>query len=95
MHDLFSFCVGDLGSDCGSPVDVALGSFVWSERHVQEITRILNERGFPGRIMLGGPQVSYAEAGMLEVAYPYADIFVRGVLSCLVASWGWVQIDWS
>lgn len=72
-------CAEDLGSDCGRPVDVALGSFVWNEGHVYKISRILKERDFPGRLMLGGPQVSYAEAGMLELAYPFADVFIRGV----------------
>lgn len=57
--------------------DVALGSFVWNEKHVQKILNNLKKEKFPGRIILGGPQISYVKNG-LEKYYPQADIFVRG-----------------
>jgi radical SAM superfamily enzyme YgiQ (UPF0313 family) len=37
----------------------------------------LRRRGFAGRIILGGPQVSYTSEG-LEALYPDADLFIRG-----------------
>ena len=56
---------------------VALGAFVWNEQFVQDITKRLKERQFKGKILLGGPQISYAGKG-LEKYYPFVDRFVRG-----------------
>ena len=58
-------------------VDVALGAFVWNERAIQSILNDLKRYKFPGRIILGGPQVSYVKKG-LEAFYPQADVFIRG-----------------
>ncbi len=58
--------------------DVAFGAFVWNEADLQSIMNHLKSNKFSGRIILGGPQVSYAEKGLLEKAYPQADVFVRG-----------------
>lgn len=58
-------------------VDVAIGVYVWSEDLVKEVVRRLRLSGFAGRIILGGPQVSYAGSGV-DSLYPGADVFVRG-----------------
>ncbi len=58
-------------------VDVALGAYVWAEDHVQGVIRELRPRGFDGRIILGGPQITYAEVGVAQL-YPDVDVFVRG-----------------
>ena len=58
-------------------VDVALGCYVWNERPVRQVLQTLRAQGFDGRLILGGPQVSYAPAG-LEELYPEVDVFVRG-----------------
>lgn len=58
-------------------VDVAVGAYVWAESIVTSLLARLRARGFEGRIILGGPQISYASAG-LERHYPEADVFVRG-----------------
>jgi radical SAM superfamily enzyme YgiQ (UPF0313 family) len=58
--------------------DIFFGAFVWNEPYVQHIMAGLRQAGFPGRIGVGGPQVTYAEAGSLERLYPHADLFVRG-----------------
>lgn len=58
-------------------VDVAIGVYVWAEDLVQQVIGQLRTLGFAGRIILGGPQVSYAEAGV-DRLYPGADVFVRG-----------------
>ena len=58
-------------------VDVGLGVYVWNDRVVKSLLVALRRHGFRGRIVLGGPQISYAGAG-LEQLYPEADVFVRG-----------------
>ena len=58
-------------------IDVAIGVYVWAEAQVRRLLGRLRERGFRGRIILGGPQISYARPG-LEALYPEADVFVRG-----------------
>ncbi len=57
--------------------DLAIGVYVWNERHVQRLLLLLREHGFGGRIILGGPQISYAPPGV-QALYPHADGFVRG-----------------
>lgn len=64
------------GGGAGS-VDLAAGAYVWGENMLRGILASLRRRGFRGRIILGGPQVSYAGPG-LEALYPEADVFVRG-----------------
>ncbi|KAF0549285.1 B12-binding domain-containing radical SAM protein [Gigaspora margarita] len=58
-------------------IDVAIGAFVWNEKAVQHILRKLKKYKFPGKVILGGPQVSYVKKGVEEY-YPYADIYIRG-----------------
>lgn len=57
--------------------DFAIGAFVWNENHTHNILNQLKEKKFPGRIILGGPQISYVKQD-IENYYPQADIFVRG-----------------
>lgn len=68
-----------LAAAVGPPdaVDVAIGAYVWAEEILKELLAILRRRGFRGRIILGGPQISYSGPG-LEALYPEADVFVRG-----------------
>ena len=56
---------------------LGIGAFVWNECHVQYILTKLQEYGYPGRILLGGPQVSYTSDN-LEDYYPQVDVFCRG-----------------
>lgn len=58
-------------------VDIAIGAYVWNERVVQKLLPLLRADGFEGRLILGGPQVSYVDMG-LERLYPDADLFIRG-----------------
>ncbi|RYZ17001.1 MAG: B12-binding domain-containing radical SAM protein, partial [Myxococcaceae bacterium] len=58
-------------------VDVGIGVYVWNDRVVKRLLSALRRAGFRGRIVLGGPQISYAAAG-LEQLYPEATAFVRG-----------------
>lgn len=57
--------------------DVAIGAYVWNEPAVQRLLPALRGAGFAGRIILGGPQISYSSAG-LDRVYPQADVFIRG-----------------
>lgn len=58
-------------------VDLAIGVYVWSESAVWQVLAWLRREGFAGRVILGGPQISYSGPG-LEIHYPLADVFVRG-----------------
>lgn len=58
-------------------VDIAVGAYVWGEDILNALLPLLRKQGFHGRILLGGPQITYAGAG-LEKIYPDADAFVRG-----------------
>lgn len=58
-------------------VDVAIGAYVWNEDHVQALLPLLRAQGFQGRIIVGGPQISYVDSG-LEELYPDANVFIRG-----------------
>ena len=64
-------------SNLHAPADVALGVFVWNEPFVKRILSSLTTFNFRGRIILGGPQISYVKKG-LENYYPEADVFIRG-----------------
>lgn len=56
---------------------VAVGVYVWNEPVVQWLLPALRRAGFRGRILLGGPQISYAPVGV-DARYPDADVFIRG-----------------
>lgn len=58
-------------------VDVAFGAYVWGEALLQDVLRRLRAEGFRGRLILGGPQISYSGPG-LEQLYPDVDVFIRG-----------------
>jgi radical SAM superfamily enzyme YgiQ (UPF0313 family) len=64
-------------SKLGENTDIAIGVYVWCEDVIKAILASLRSNNFKGRIILGGPQISYSESG-LERIYPEADIFVRG-----------------
>jgi radical SAM superfamily enzyme YgiQ (UPF0313 family) len=58
-------------------IDLGVGVYVWNDKQVKELLRSLRANSFQGRIILGGPQITYAGVG-LERIYPEADIFIRG-----------------
>lgn len=64
---------------------IAFGVYVWSEDAIQQLINKIKEIGFLGKIVLGGPQISYCGA-TLEENYPHADIFVRGYGEIALAS---------
>lgn len=69
-----------LGHARGLPpdaVDIGIGAYVWAEHIIVQLLPLLRARGFRGRLILGGPQISYAGPGIAK-AYPEADVLVRG-----------------
>jgi hypothetical protein len=61
----------------GTECLVGIGAYIWNEPVTQKLTEVIhNTTSAP--VVLGGPQISYAEVGTLEEHYPYANIFVRG-----------------
>ena len=64
-------------SEVRGDLDLAIGAYVWAEDVIKELLVLLRASGFTGRIILGGPQISYTPCG-LEELYPEADVFVRG-----------------
>ena len=61
----------------GGNVDIAIGVYVWAEEVIQVLLPKIRDALSSGRIILGGPQISYLSSG-LESLYPECDIFVRG-----------------
>lgn len=76
-------------------IDVGVGVYVWNDKQVKELLRSLRANCFKGRIILGGPQITYAGEG-LEQIYPEADIFIRGyaekALCAITRSHGQLQV---
>jgi hypothetical protein len=66
-------------------IDVGIGAYIWNEPVLQALLPKLRKSGFRGRIILGGPQVSYVERG-LEELYPDADVFIRGTAEMALLS---------
>ena len=64
-------------ADSRTDVDLAIGAYVWAEDVLKRLLTLVRASGFSGRIILGGPQISYTPDG-LEELYPEADVFVRG-----------------
>lgn len=61
----------------GQGTDLAMGAYVWHEPHTQALLAGLKQENFPGRIIMGGPQVSYTRSGLAGY-YPQVDVFIRG-----------------
>jgi radical SAM superfamily enzyme YgiQ (UPF0313 family) len=66
------------GIDLGSYQFIGISAYVWNEFLVNRFIRMLRKRGFRGRIILGGCQISYANLNELEAHYPDAQVFVKG-----------------
>lgn len=73
INDVFNFVM----DNANDKVDLAMGAYVWHEPHTQTLLNLLKQAQFPGRIIIGGPQISYTKKN-LESYYPQADIFIRG-----------------
>ncbi len=73
-------CVRSIFEQIGEPgveTDVAIGAYVWNEGLLQRVLAEMRQRGYTGRIILGGPQITYAQTN-LDTLYPQVDLFIRG-----------------
>ena len=77
VRSIFERVKSILDGEKNTVIDIAFGVYVWAEEAIRELLQMLREFGFNGRIILGGPQISYCGEG-LEELYPHADVFVRG-----------------
>lgn len=84
--DAIEFAARVLEYDDGQ-TDFGMGLFVWNDLDARAILSRLQEKRWGGRILLGGPQVSFCEAGRLEGLYPQATHFVRGYAESAVREW--------
>ena len=66
-----------LSKDLGR-VLLGIGVYIWNDEVVRALLKELRNKGFDGKIVLGGPQISFLEAGRPEKEYPEADLFLRG-----------------
>lgn len=64
-------------NDPESPADLAIGVYCWNDPIVKRLLPAIRRQGFKGRIILGGPQISFLESGF-KTTYPDADIFICG-----------------
>jgi radical SAM superfamily enzyme YgiQ (UPF0313 family) len=69
--------VNNILSNSDDNTDIGIGAYVWNESAVRTILIELRKNNFKGRIILGGPQISYVK-DYHEKYYPEADIFVKG-----------------
>jgi radical SAM superfamily enzyme YgiQ (UPF0313 family) len=69
--------LAEVGDMAHSLVDIGIGAYIWNELILRELLPLLRARNFKGRIILGGPQISYVQED-LETLYPQADVFIRG-----------------
>eukprot|EP01083_Nonionella_stella_P052667 139645_1 len=60
-------------------IDLGIGVYIWNEPHVQTVLSILqSHHNLVDRIILGGPQITYADAIHLPSYYPSAHIYIKG-----------------
>jgi radical SAM superfamily enzyme YgiQ (UPF0313 family) len=69
--------VNEVLKDSDEDTDIGIGAYVWNESYIQIILKELRKRGFRGRIILGGPQISYLKDNH-ESFYKEADVFIKG-----------------
>jgi len=64
-------------SHANAPSDLAIGVYCWNDAIVKRMLPAVRRIGFKGRIILGGPQISFLDTGF-KTTYPDADIFIGG-----------------
>jgi radical SAM superfamily enzyme YgiQ (UPF0313 family) len=56
---------------------IAWGTYIWNESQTQAIIQALIEHKIPAKVILGGPQITFA-GNELDKTYPRVDYFVKG-----------------
>lgn len=57
---------------------VAISAYIWNEYLVNDFIKALRIRGFIGKVILGGYQITYSNQKELPVHYPDIQIFISG-----------------
>jgi radical SAM superfamily enzyme YgiQ (UPF0313 family) len=66
------------GIDFGSFDFIMISAYIWNEYFLNSYLSWIRLNGFHGKIILGGYQITYADAANLKWKYPNADVFVSG-----------------
>lgn len=57
---------------------IALSAYVWNEYLLNPLIALLRRRGFQGKIVLGGYQITYGREAELLQRYPDCQVFIAG-----------------
>lgn len=57
---------------------VFIATYVWNEACVNPLISLLRNKGFTGKIALGGYQITYGDNETLKTTYPDCDVFISG-----------------
>lgn len=60
-----------------SPKIIGISVYCWNLQYVKNLIFVIRYLGFDGKIVLGGPEITYGNAD-LKQEFPNADFFVRG-----------------
>lgn len=59
------------------PDILGIGVYVWNNIAVRHVLSLIRGAGYTGLVVLGGPEISYAECPLSD-EFPEADVFVKG-----------------
>lgn len=57
---------------------IAISAYIWNEYLLNDFIKYLRIRGFRGKVILGGYQVTYTDSKDLPAQYPDVQIFISG-----------------
>ena len=57
---------------------IAISAYIWNEHILNPLIDEIRIRGFRGKIVLGGYQITYSQKDQLILDYPQCDIFISG-----------------
>ena len=57
---------------------IAISAYIWNEHILNPLITEIRNRGFRGKIVLGGYQITYSRKNQLIIDYPQCDIFISG-----------------
>ncbi len=75
IRDNLSFVVHEIIEN--NPKIIGIGVYVWNIKEVKDVIYALRIMGFTGKIILGGPEITYGNH-KLKTEYPNVDYFVKG-----------------
>jgi len=57
---------------------IAVSAYIWNDIHINDFLAYLRTKGFCGKIILGGYQITHDTQENYKKRYPQADIFIEG-----------------